>query len=510
MAPTAFAALAAEMPEFDPEAAPGSEGENDGMEAFPSLRDEPKPYNVLATGKPNTLAEAFEVLMFPTEFHDPFFNLVGAYADAPAEVIAALPFGTYREAVANHLVLEDGRSASLFEQGRFYKFFKDLVKLLAPCPTPPPSSSSVPLGSQSAGQPIVVTMAETEDKLLFRDYIDQTLPGSFKLLQDEEIAQLRERYFKATGAHPPNEERPSDEQISAMAHRMRDRTGGRVWAPFAEFAVFGPFDGRSTKLRTFTAMVLNRDGAWQQRTLRGPSSWAQWEASWKVYEVLLIMLGIAEPGPLKAYFQSIRRLADLYRKDWPTIACLEEEMRAEQWNRVRQEILQGTTAPPSSWNPSSPWNSIIGASRPFYTLGLRTDWWNERITLLERSRGSKPNDLPSTSTTMPNALPSFVSMGIIPEIAGKGSGSASSTHPPPAPHAEGGSRRQNRKRRLQNQQPQQQNQRQKGQTGLPLAQKNQNPDKDKTCWNCGKVGHVSKDCRSNPKGGKNRGKGSKA
>ena len=145
MAPTAFAALAAEMPEFDPEAAPGSEGENDGMEAFPSLRDEPKPYNVLATGKPNTLAEAFEVLMFPTEFHDPFFNLVGAYADAPAEVIAALPFGTYREAVANHLVLEDGRSASLFEQGRFYKFFKDLVKLLAPCPTPPSSSSSVPL-----------------------------------------------------------------------------------------------------------------------------------------------------------------------------------------------------------------------------------------------------------------------------------------------------------------------------------------------------------------------------
>ena len=99
-------------------------------------------------------------------------------------------------------------------------------------------------------------------------------------------------------------------------------------------------------------------------------------------------------------------------------------------------------------------------------------------------------------------------MGIIPEIAGKGSGSASSVHPPPAPHAEGGSRR-NKKRRQQNQQ-QQQNQRQKGVTGLPLAQKNQNPDKDKTCWNCGKVGHVSKDCRSNPKGGKNRGKGSKA
>ena len=121
--------------------------------------------------------------MFPAEFHDPFLNLVGTDESAPPEVIAALPFGSYREAVANHLVLDDGRSASLFEQGRFYKFFKDLVKLLAPSPTSPASSSTVPLTSQSQspGQPIVVTMADTEDKLLYKDYLDQTLPGSFKL-----------------------------------------------------------------------------------------------------------------------------------------------------------------------------------------------------------------------------------------------------------------------------------------------------------------------------------------
>ena len=190
-----MSALAAEMPEFDPEAAPGSEGEDDGTAEVPTMDDEPKPYKVLATGKPNTLAEAFEVLKFPAEFHDPFLNLVGTDESAPAEVIAALPFGSYREAVANHLVLDDGRSASLFEQGRFYKFFKDLVKLLAPSPTSPASSSTVPLTSQSRlveqspGQPIVVTMADTEDKLFYKDYLDQTLPGSFKLLADDEIAQ---------------------------------------------------------------------------------------------------------------------------------------------------------------------------------------------------------------------------------------------------------------------------------------------------------------------------------
>ena len=349
-------------------------------------------------------------------------------------------------------------------------------------------------------------MAEVEDKLLLKDYLDQTLPGNFKLLHDDEIAKLRQRYFSVTGAHPPNDERPSDEQISAMAHRVRDRSGGRVWAPFAEFAVFGPFDGRPTQLRTFTAMVLNREGTWQQRSLRGPSSFAQWEASWKVYEVLLIMLDVSPPGPLKAYFQSIRRLADLYRKDWPTIACLEEEMRAEQWNRIRQEILDESSPAPSSWDPKAPWSSIIGASRPFFTQGLRTDWWNERITVLERARSHKPGDLPPSSSTLPGALPSFVSMGIIPELAGRGAGSASSSAVvPPSPHPDAGSRRNKKRKNNQPQQQQNQPQQKKGNTGLPIAAKT-----DKSCWICGKQGHLARDCRVGKGGNGGRGKGSKA
>ena len=156
-------------------------------------------------------------------------------------------------------------------------------------------------------------MADVDDRLYFKDYLDQTLTGRFALLHDSEISQLRQKYFDHCGAHPNNDERPSDEQISAMAARIRDRSGGRVWAPFAEFAVFGPFDGRATKLRTFTAMVLNRDGAWQQRTLRGPSSFAQWEASWRVYEVLLIMLDVCPPrsseSVLPGYPQTRRPLS---------------------------------------------------------------------------------------------------------------------------------------------------------------------------------------------------------
>ena len=83
-----------------------------------------------------------------------------------------------------------------------------------------------------------------------------------------------------------------------MAHWLRPVEGARVRPPFAEFVVFVPYAGRAAKMRTFSAMVLDRDGSWAQRSLRGPANFAQWEASWNVYAVTLVMLDVAAPGAL--------------------------------------------------------------------------------------------------------------------------------------------------------------------------------------------------------------------
>ena len=90
--------LAAELPEFDPEGAPGSEGEDEGLLGEePRLADETPQHSTYkgpATGKPGTLAEAFSALSFPEEFHDAFLNLVGTNEDAPPNVVVAVPFGS--------------------------------------------------------------------------------------------------------------------------------------------------------------------------------------------------------------------------------------------------------------------------------------------------------------------------------------------------------------------------------------------------------------------------------
>ena len=278
-----------------------------------------------------------------------------------------------------------------------------------------PSSPAVPAPSSSPPPAIIVQVPDTSDRLQLRDYVDQTAAGSFKLLSEEEIAALRANFVTRTGGHPDPAERPSDEQLSAMAYVLRTKDGARAKAPFAEFAVFTPFDGRATKLRTFSAMVLSRDGSWAHRSLRGPSSFGQWENCWHVYATTLVMLDVAAPGALKTYFQAFRRLRELFPQEWGTLVSLEEQMRAEEWNLMRQEIAEGLLAPPMNYDPKAPWKTLIAASRPFLTSGLRNDWWQERITVLERARTNKP--IPSSSGAIP-VLPSMLGQHAIAELVG--------------------------------------------------------------------------------------------
>ena len=59
----------------------------------------------------------------------------------------------------------------------------------------------------------------------------------------------------------------------------------------------------------------------------------------------MVMLGVAAPGVLRQYADGIKRMACLFPDDWPTIFTLDEEMRCEQWSRLRQEIEDGDVAP---------------------------------------------------------------------------------------------------------------------------------------------------------------------
>ena len=250
-------------------------------------------------------------------------------------------------------------------------------------------------------------MPDNSDRLEYRDYLDQATRGSFKLLPTSVLKKLRDRYLQVTGAPTTGEIRPSDEQLSALSFRLRPQADGSLKPPFVEFAVFGPHDVRSVKLRQLHAHVLSREGTWHKHLLTGPSDFFAWEASWNVFEAAMIMLEAASPGQLRLYKMGIRSLVERFPKDWGTISKLDEAVRAEQWCRLHQEIMDGTVATPAYFQADKPWGTVIAESRFNFLTGPMGDWWRNEEVKLERAQHGRPTGTGSVIVGMP--LPSLPS-----------------------------------------------------------------------------------------------------
>ena len=300
-----------------------------------------------------------------------------------------------------------GRPPTRIEKAKVSHLFKSLKSKADPPP--------VAVGKASAPQPIVVNIASNDDKLVYKDYLDQTAKGSFNLLTTGELANMRRRYEDITGAPVLAEARPSDEQLSAMTHRVRPQESGHRCPPFAEFAVFGPYDGRTAKLRTFHAHVLTREGTWAYKLLSGPQTFSAWTTAWRVYSATLIMAGLAKPGQLEIYERSIGRLYGMFPNEWPSIVAVEEEVRAERWSRLYQEVLEGTMCPPTGvsleqFKQKMPWGMLLAEMRFGYLQGPLADWWREREVSLERGIRQKPGAVnvgaaPLGAAVVPPPLP---------------------------------------------------------------------------------------------------------
>ena len=239
-------------------------------------------------------------------------------------------------------------------------------------------------------------------------------------------------------------------------------------------------------MRRFTAHVLTREGTWAHKQLRGPATFEQWEASWDVFAAAMVMLGIAAPGVFRQYAAGIKRLDRLFPRDWPTIAALDEEMRCEQWGRLRQEIVDGDENMPAGWKAESPWASIISATRSNFLAGPRADWWREREMLLERALKSKPSVGPR-SGVLPPALPSVQGTPVIPEKAG----SSGDVRGLAAPGSGQSNREENKAKPKKNRGNKKKGKaEQSGKGGGKAGQVG-------PCHTCGKMGHLKRDCPKN-------------
>ena len=210
-------------------------------------------------------------------------------------------------------------------------------------------------------------------KRKFDEIIEQgEADATFDVLPKEDTAKVRDVYEVIAGAEPPDNFRPTREQLSGLKARLDESD-----APFADFGIFGNFGCKAAKLRRFDAQVMIGDKL-HTRTIQGPSSHAEWLDSWQVYRTALVALGAVSSGSLDLYQEGIRRLTVLYPNSWTEILVAEEEMKFEHWDRM-QEMLVREPAP--QYRASQPWNFIVAQSA--FNLGKQsmcTGWWKEHLT----------------------------------------------------------------------------------------------------------------------------------
>ena len=104
------------------------------------------------------------------------------------------------------------------------------------------------------------------------------------MLDKETLMKYRERYSKKLGGPPPDFERPTDEQISALKARLDSGL-----PPYTEFSVFGPYGKRFAKQSKYAGQVWTGSG-YVTRQIPGPANVERWCSCWRVFRSTMIML----------------------------------------------------------------------------------------------------------------------------------------------------------------------------------------------------------------------------
>ena len=195
--------------------------------------------------------------------------------------------------------------------------------------------------------------------------IDQKLQGQVPLVTFTELAALRANFERVTGAAPPEQYLPTGEQLSALRGLL---SSGRV--PYVDFAVWSALGPRMAKFRKTEATIFSA-GAFVTRTVDGPGSFAEWEASWGLFSVAMVTLGAATPGTMQTYLAGMRTLLQYFPSRWGQLLSADMVIRTERWTRLREDFER---APPSTFSRDRPWDAVIAASA-YGVAGPNQMWW---------------------------------------------------------------------------------------------------------------------------------------
>ena len=211
-----------------------------------------------------------------------------------------------------------------------------------------------------------------ERVLKMASLIDQTDESELLPPAASDVDRWYQNYVVIMGALPDESEEPTSSQLAALAKR----TIQNDQAPYADFAVWTPYERKMSKVQKCRTYIPLGDGSFLQRDLPGPGSLQAWKASWAVFKKVFVMLDIAGLAALDAYQRHIERLAVQWPACWGLIYAADDLARAEKLERTRRtitaEAARGRQVP-VDWNPANPWSCV------FQVIIKDTEFWADKV-----------------------------------------------------------------------------------------------------------------------------------
>ena len=228
-----------------------------------------------------------------------------------------------------------------------------------------------------------------------------------------------DNYKEIKYGEPLPEKEPSPDQISAM-HTRIVLLG---LEPYADFSVLTPYGRRMAKILRHRSWIPQEDGTYRPVEVPGPGSFVIWEACWKVYEVILLMLRfqsadvpsggfslVVTPIALEAYYEAFKALSLEFPNAWHLLNKAEDRCRAEHFPRLVRRLTSDKGALPS-------WSQV-------FTAAAEDDkYWDREVrrpALQFMATGVKPMQAPIASAIQDKMEQSTAAVPSASSVSGNG------------------------------------------------------------------------------------------
>lgn len=158
---------------------------------------------------------------------------------------------------------------------------------------------------------------------------------------------------------PKPDEDPTQEQLSVLEERLHSDTC------YVDMGLCGRHGNRTQRAMKCEGLVLEPDNQLVRKQFHGPPDFAHWEACWRVFATVMLMLDQCLPPVLDAYYERIARFSNRCGHNcWALIYQVGCRMRREHLEILRraesadlnEAIAQGRTHP---FNPTKPWATLF-------------------------------------------------------------------------------------------------------------------------------------------------------